>query len=113
MNWFQLDFYLPQKDIGAIIQPYPDSLDSSTDTRLYWILLCGKMPDLVIAGMSVNNQVKNAMNTDLPSSMWENIWFLLNIDILKDREVSFYLWAVVYNVAYFEVIYVKCISVTF
>lgn len=34
----------------------------------------------------------------------KNIWLLLNIDILKDREVSIYLWAVLYNVAYFEVI---------
>lgn len=41
----------------------------------------------------------------------KNIWFLLNIDILKDREISIYLSAVLYDVAYFEAIYLKCISV--
>lgn len=38
------------------------------------------------------------------SSMWKKIWFLLNIDMPEDREVSIHIAAVLYNVAYFEVI---------
>lgn len=43
----------------------------------------------------------------------KNIRFLLNIHMPKDRDVSIHIAAVLYNVAYFEVIYLKCISVAF
>lgn len=42
--------------------------------------------------------------------MEKPILFLLNIDKLKDKQVSRFFWAMLWNLAYFEVTYLKCIS---